>query len=386
MGSLLKRGDVWYVTYDLPRKADGIRRQKMKSCPGMTKHQAEQCLRDIEHGIVHGTYIDPTTSTLTDYLERWIDHCEQRGLADSTIVGYRGCIDRYINPDIGHVKMSKLRGYVLQQFLDTLGKPRKQGGRELSQKTVYNVHGVLRKALKQSVKWEMLDRNPMDSVDPPKLRLREMPTASDEELASLLAALMKSPYRIPVLISLSTGMRRGEAIGLKWEDFDAQKAELHIRRSMAQVPGRQPFPKEPKTGQQRTVGLTESMVEELNEHRKGQLREKLARGEDYATDEGWICTQPNGVHIAPNALTKAFIRMRDRVGAKISFHGLRHTVATELLSAGLSINEVSALLGHAKPSVTLNIYGHATPRTRTQTVSLVDEMLKRVQKPKTGSG
>ncbi len=151
-----------------------------------------------------------------------------------------------------------------------------------------------------------------------------------------------------------------------------------MRRSMSQVPGREPFTKEPKTGQQRTIGIPESLVQELTQHREEQLRFREAAG-DTRPDEGWICTHPDGRHITPNALTRGFMRLRDKAGTPISFHGLRHTLATELLMAGVPVRTVSEVLGHANSSVTLDIYGHVLPRSRQHAADLAGAMMERLR-------
>ncbi len=378
MGSLFKRGKHWYICYDLPPGPDGKRRQKMQSCRGLSESQAKARLRKIETGIDENTYIDPSTATLAEYLGQWLQHCDSR-LAASTVVGYRGVVDRYIVPDLGRIQLRKLEPIHIQQFLDALGKPKKQGGRELSPKTIYNAYGALRKALKHACRLDMIPRNPCDRLDPPKLRLRQMPTATDTELVALLTAIEKSTYRIPILISLTTGLRRGEVIGLKWEDFDAGKRQLQIWRSMAQVPGQKPFPKEPKSGKSRTVDLCDYVAEELIAHRKTQIACRMNDADSCPPDDGWICTYDNGTHITPNALTKGFIRLRDSVGARISFHGLRHTVATELLMSGIPLKTVSEILGHANSSVTQDVYGHVSTQSRAAAVNVIGEMLKRAR-------
>ncbi len=178
--NVFKRGSVYYIRYDLPPTEDGARRQKMKACQGMSEQQAKKELARIIADIAKGKHVEPTDVTLVQYLGAWLEHCEARGLAASTLVGYQGCIDRYILPQLGRVRLSRLKPLTLQQFLnDASGFGKKK--QTLAPKTIYNIHGVLRKALKQAVWWELIPRNPMDSVEPPKLRLREMPTGGDAE-------------------------------------------------------------------------------------------------------------------------------------------------------------------------------------------------------------
>ncbi len=368
-GSLLKRNDVWYLRYELPRRSDGRRRQKMVACPSLNKRQAEEKLRRILSEIHIGTYIDPSSTSLQEYFEKWMGYT-QANLAPSTAHGYKRCIDCYILPAIGDYCLDKLQPLQLQDLLSTLlksGRVDRTGG--LSAKTVYNIHGILHVALRQAVRWRLLAVNPMDAVEPPKLRRREMHVASSRDIAALLGAVGKSDYRIPIMIALATGMRRGEVLGLKWEDLGIEKCTLNVRRSITQIPGCKPAPKEPKTGRARIVAIPLSIVKLLQAHQAEQLRSA------HANDQDWICTHPDGSPITPNAMTKSFMRIRDKLGIKISFHGLRHTQATELILAGVPVRVVSERLGHANTTITQDVYGHVLPHAQREAADVIERML-----------
>lgn len=375
MGCVFKRGSAWYIRYDLPPGRDGKRRQKMVSCRGMTKRQAEQRLHELQAEAGRGGYIDASNLSMADYLDHWMAHVTT-ALSPTTVSGYRGIIARYIRPELGHIRVSELQPLVLQEFLRDLGKADKTTGRKaLSAKTIYNVHGVLHSALGQGVRWRMLQTNPADAIDPPKLRRKEMATADAAQVAALMASIERSSIRIPVLIALATGMRRGEVCGLQWQDFDAERGTLTVKRSMAQVSNQPPIAKGPKTENWRVVPIPLSVVKALRAHRSQQLANKLRLGFGYAPDEGWICTRAEGTHLTPNAVTRAFSRLRDKLGIGISFHGLRHTQATALLMAGVPARVVSERLGHANTTMTLNVYGHVLPHAQQQAVDVIDRLL-----------
>lgn len=367
-GTVWKRGGVWQITYDKPRDANGKRQQRQLSCPGMTKKQAQQKLADINSALLRGTYIDASTMTLTEYLNSWLDyHQKSRIIADTTLRGYEAIVRRYLIPHLGQLRLDHIRPLHIQQFytfmLDTGGKA-KNG---LSAKTVRNTHGCLHGAFTHAIRMQMLSSNPADAIQPPRYVRPKIRTATREQMADLMIAIEHSKWRIPILITMVTGMRRGEVCGLRWDDFDQNRGLLMVRRAIVQVPG-QIITKEPKTRKSRAVSLPRSIAKELFAWRK----EQLAMGN---APNGWICTHPDGRLITPESVGKGFMRLTRKIGVSVTLHGLRHTQATELIMSGIPVKVVAERLGHANVSITQDIYTHVMPHMQDAAAEVVEQLI-----------
>lgn len=231
-GGLFRNKDgVYCIRYELPRLPDGTRRQKYESLPGMNLKQARayraQRLAEI-HG---GGYIPESNLLFADYLRDWLDHQESR-LKPTTLDSYRKYVHRRIIPQLGHYRLDTLTPYTIEQFYASLQRD------GLAAKTVANIHGIIRAALGHACRRLILPRNPAALVSPPSVKRQEIRTASDEEIVRLFTELDRSKYRIPALIGLATGMRRGEVLALQWRDFHPNQNVLMVRRSLCQTPGK----------------------------------------------------------------------------------------------------------------------------------------------------
>jgi len=201
--------------------------------------------------------------------------------------------------------------------------------------------------------------------------------AGEDDVVRLMTATLDSEYRIPILIGLATGMRRGEVVGLKWEDFSLERRTLTVRRSLCQLRGAGVIEKSTKTGKARVVVLPENVADELAAHRESQQR--LAA--QPACDPPELDMHEYGGHrLSPDVLTKAFRRIACRIGLQINYHGLRHTQATMLIMAGVPAKVVSERLGHSTIQITRDIYAHVLPHMQEQAAEVIGEILSR--KPK----
>jgi len=342
----------------------------------VTKREAQAKLREILAEIDHGTYVEPTDLTVAEYLERWFEAIRPR-LAYKTVRAYRTAIERHINPRIGALRLDALRPlHVQEMYQDLLENGREKGpGTRLSPKTVQLTHTVLRSALKQAVKWELVRRNVTDAVDPPKARRKEIRALSAEELSRLLSvARGHNDYTIIALLA-RTGLRIGELFALRWSDVDLDKRTLLVKRKLVKE-GRFEEISEPKTRSgQRQVPLPDSAVAVLREHRRRQMEDRLRQGPDYQ-NLGLVVCRPDGRPLEPTAFRRRFRRIASEAGlAGFRPHDLRHTYATLLLSAGVPLRVVQELLGHARPTTTLENYSHVLPGHREAAAAKLDEIV-----------
>ncbi len=361
-GHIRRRGKrSWAIVIDLGRDANGRRRQKWITVKGL-RRDAERELARIINEIETGEFVEPSKMTVGEYLERWLsDHARTR-VGAKTFERYGELIRGHIVPALGAYRLSQLRPLHIQGlYTEALKSGRKDGHGGLSPQTVVHVHRVLRAALKQAVRWRLLSRNPADDVDPPRPPKTEMRALTEDETAKLLSAAARSTLATPILVAVTTGLRRGELLGLRWTDIVLDRGELIVRRSLQQTRDGLTY-KEPKTARaRRKVTLASLAVEALRQHKAVQAEERLRLGSVYQNN-GLVFPRPDGQPWPPDAFTStfaAFIR-RSKL-PQIRFHDLRHSHASQLLRQGVHPKVVSERLGHSTVSITLDTYSHVLP-------------------------
>jgi len=280
-----------------------------------------------------------------------------------------------IVPFLGSVMLTKLRPVAISDaYRKALTEGRRDGAGGLSPQTVTHMHRVLKQALGQAVKWELLARNPADAVDPPKSRGAPMQTYDLEQTAQLIEAMRPTRMFIPTLLAVPCGMRRGEIAALRWRSVDLDAARLAVVESAEQVGSRVRY-KLPKNGKGRTLALAATMVEELRAHRVRQAEELLKVGVRLS-DEFFVVAQTDGSPLQPDSITQDWFRKLEGTSLpRVRFHDLRHAHATHLLMNGVNPKVASERLGHSKVGITLDLYSHVLPGMQEDAAQRVDAAL-----------
>jgi len=376
-GHIRKRGTAsWAIVLDIGRDASGKRRQKWHTVKG-TKRDAERELARLVNEINIGAYVEPSVMPVCDYLERWLRDYAKSNVSAKTYERYNEIVRNSISPAIGSYALSKIRPLHIQAFYtEALTSGRKDGRGGLSAQTVLHFHRVLHKALDQAVKWQLLSRNPANAVEPPRPQRRQMRALDEGETAALLRLVNGSRLFLPVLLAVSTGMRRGEVLGLKWSDIDLKSGKAIVCRSLEQTKNGVSF-KSPKTERgRRTVVIPGFAIEALNTHRAEHARQRLALGPDY-NDQGLVCPRPDGTPWPPDGLSTAFsslVRLADF--DHVRFHDLRHSHASQLLRQGVHPKIVAERLGHSNIGITLDTYSHVLPGMQEDAAHRIDSTLR----------
>ena len=375
-GHIRKRGKKWCVIVYLGRDEKGKPKQKWYS--GFdSKKEAESAMVGIIHDINHGTYVEPVKITLRAFLLNWVESYARVNVSAKTCDRYEEIIKRHLVPALGHIPIQKLhpihiQNYYAEKLKD--GKIRGEGG--LAPRSVLHHHRVLRAALQQAVKWMLIVRNPADAVDPPRPGYSEMKTLNAKETVKLLQVAMKSRVYVPVLLAVTTGMRRGEIVALQWKDVDLEKETITVRRTLERIKGGYQF-KHPKTRKsRRQISLTPSAAEELRRHKHKQKEEKLRLGAAY-NDHGLVCAWPDGTLVKPDFVSREFTKILKKAGLPIvRFHDLRHSHATLLMIQGVHPKIVSERLGHSTVRITLDVYSHVVPGLQKEAAHQFDAALQ----------
>jgi integrase len=308
-------------------------------------------------------------------------------LRPSTLRDYRMSLG-HVNSRLGAVRLQDLTPLQCEEAYQALLVSGRHG-RPLSAKTVGNVHTALRRCLGDAERLGLVMRNAAAAAHPPRAVNKEMATSSADELRRFLEYVADDRLVAAYRLIASTGMRRGEALGLQWSDVDLQRSAVSINRSLTAVDG-VPTWSAPKTARsRRRISLDPATVEVLRQHRTRQLQERLVAG-DVWEDADLVFCREDGTLIHPDRFTKAFERARNSAGLPpIRLHDLRHTYATLALQAGVHPKIVSDRLGHAGIAITLDLYSHVLPSLDAEAASTVANLFAPVtdrQGPPRASG
>ena len=375
-GSIRERSPGhWAIILDQRDPATGKRKRKWHSFAGTKREAQVECSRLIT-AMKGGTYQEPNKITLGDFLSRWVDHIQSQ-VSPKSHERYAGIVNQNLKPALGAVQLTKLKpAQISEGYSKALVSGRrddKEGG--LSPRTVGHMHRVLKQALGQAVRWELLTRNPADAVDPPKVDWKPMQTYDLPQTADLIDAVRSTPIFVPALLAVLCGLRRGEICALRWRNVDLAAGQLSVVESLEQTKAGLRF-KSPKSGKGRTVALSETVVEELRAHRVKRAQELLRLGVGLSDDD-LVIAHADGSIVQPIYVSQQWARLIAKTSlARLRFHDLRHAHATHLLANGVHPKVASERLGHSKVGITLDLYSHVIPGMQEDAVATVDAALK----------
>ncbi len=377
-GHIRARGkNTWAIKYELdPDPATGKRRSKWVTVHG-TKRDAQKELRRILHEIDNNQHVEPSRLTVGDFLEQWLADHAQHNVGRKTFERYAEIVRKHLIPALGNHQILKLSPLQIQAYYsEALTNGRCDGTGGLSKQTVKHHHRLLSQALRQAVRWQLLTRNPCEQVDPPRPDHTEMSMVNHAEAARLLKGAESLRIYMPILMALTTGMRRGEILGLGWRDVDFERARIGVTQTLEQTAEGLAL-KAPKTPRsRRTITLGPTALEALKRHKAQQAAQRLRMGPAYE-DRGLVCAQLDGSPMSPREVSKEFSRLTSRLGLRVRFHDLRHTHISHMLAEGIHPKIVSERAGHASVSITLDVYSHVMPGLQEDAANRVDEALQR---------
>lgn len=315
--------------------------------------------------------------SLGEYLSLWLEAAAAQ-VSPDTFYTYEVAVRKHLIPLLGGLRLRDLKPLHVQLYIaHALKRGRLDGRGGLGKRTVQYHYRVLYEALQHAVDMEILSRNPVAAVEPPVPGRKEQRVLAPEQVAACLEAIRDTGiYRAPIFLAFTTGMRRGEILGLRWEDVDLARGLLMVRQVLKRRKG-QFFFEKPKTEKsRRTVVLPGAAVEFLKEHKRAQEERKRAMGGAYR-EYGLVCCRRDGTPIVPSSLTTYFrgwVRRHPEF-AGMTFHSLRHTHATLLMAAGVHPKIVSERLGHSSIEITLQLYTHSLPTLQKEAAARMDQII-----------
>lgn len=367
-GSIHRRkGRGWCAQYTV-YTAKG---RKRKSLYGKTRAEAAAKLAKAMVDREEGLAVDAGNLAVGEYLDRWHEDSVKDTVRQSTFERHEQIIRLHIRSALGQLKLKALTPIHVQGFY----RDKLDSG--LSPATVQKIHAVLHKALDRAVKWSLVPHNATEGVKSPRPTPDGIKPLYKEQTKSLLNAAREDRFHALYVLAVTTGLRQGELLGLKWEDVDLENGLVRVRHTLTRHTGRLRLG-EPKTKRsRRTVRLTESAVEVLKEHYARQM-EQMARLGDLYEDQGLVFTSEKGTLMNPtNLRERSFAPLLKKAGLPaIRFHDLRHTCATLLLSRNVNPKIVSEMLGHASIAITLDTYSHVLPNMQDSAAKALEDALR----------
>lgn len=429
MANIEKRGNSYCITVSNGYDTSGKKlREKVTFTPDstMTPKQQQKALEkfvfEFEEKVRNGKYLKGEKITLKDFTDTWFEEYAPQQLEKTTMAAYSEILEQKILPALGHLKLSKIQPMHLQSFYnnlleDGIRKDGKKGG--YSPSTIKKCHAVLSSILTTAVHWQVIESNPCDRVSPPKqktvtndvkhftleqaetfLKALELPYTTTYKAHDRIDDTGKKyhvdaytesrsiPAQLNVFFNLALfgGLRRGELIALTWDDIDFDRKTVSVTKSTGYT-GKETITKAPKNKSSiREINLPGTVIDLVKKYKKEQQELRLALGDQWQGDN-YIFIQWSGKQMNLSTPYHAFKDIINKYNASvvdpadqlpnIPLHGLRHTSATLLISENIDVRTVSARLGHAQTSTTMNIYAHSLKKLDEKAADTLDNLLKR---------
>jgi integrase len=373
-GSIHKRKDGrWEGRYVIGRNEKGL--PKTKNVLAKTKRECEEKLKALRDSIRGAEPERPKADmTFGAWMDRWYQTECKPAIRPKTQADYENRIYQHIIPELGHIPLAKLTPGDLQQFYTRL----KQRGRllrteeygpGLSDRMVKSCHVTCRVALDRAAAQGLILKNPALACKAPTTHPKEMQVLTQEEMQRLLIQAKENDCYELLLLELSTGLRRGELLALRWDDLDFQTGALRVERQVQRVKGSLAVTQPKTKSSSRSIILPAPILEILKNHRQG-------------INSPWMFPSPRKENspLDPAAVRKKLAIVLARAGCKhVRFHDLRHTFATNALEHGMDIKTLSAVIGHVSSATTLNVYAHVTDEMRQSAAAKIDRAIAKVE-------
>jgi integrase len=364
------RTSRWYAVIDLPPGPDGRRRQRTTTHD--TKKQAQEALAQTVLELRSGETYD-TKVTVADFLVEWLNG--KQSIRPSTRQAYGVHVMVHIVPAIGHLRLLDLRSHHVEAMYRSIALANASRERPVGAATMKRIHATLMSALNTAVRRGLIRRNPAATVELARAtRVRSM-VWTTEQAAVFLEATRSDPLSLLYRLLLIGGLRRGEAVGLRWADVDLEAGEIKVVQQIVLVAGQSHVgPPKSATGV-RTISLDQQTVELLRRHHLQELLRYPATGSSMPVEQ-LVFTTPGGSGLNPAYVSRHFAQLIINAGLpQIRLHDLRHTSASLGLASGESLLEVSRRLGHSSITITADRYAHVSQEAAQRSAQRLGDQL-----------
>jgi integrase len=350
-------------------------RRRRKTVYGQTKREVLQKLSTLRTAHEHGVDLLAPTLTVGQWLDAWLSEVKGfDGTRPRTLTLYKGLAERYVKPVIGGVRLDKLTPAHVQRLVTETRDTQTSRGTPPSASTLRHVYKLVRNALGDAYRMELVSRNVATQVKAPPLSSQPRAGLEFAEAKRLLKVIDGERLEALYVLAMTTGLRRGELLALRWDDIDFGSRQLRVCRALQRVDGRLQIV-EPKTSSaRRTVVLPQLAVRHLQQHKERQDGERLALGDAWR-EHGLVFASSIGTPVEPRNLNRRWDVLRRRASLEgLRLHDLRHGCATFLLAQGVPARAIMEVLGHAEIGVTMNTYTHVLPELRQEAADAIDKL------------
>lgn len=376
-GTIRQRPDGrWEARYTLGIDP-GTGKQIQKSVYGKTQKEVRQKLTAITAEIDEGTYMDVPRLKTADWLNTWVE--EYIGnVKPATRKSYQDHVRLNIIPYVGAVPLSKLTAAMIQQMYNEL-----QTDKGLSPKTIKNVHGVLHRALEQAQKMGYIRNNPLTAVTLPRIEKKQIKPLEDNELCAFLKEIRGDTYELVYFVTVFTGLRQGEVLGLTWDCVNFEKHTLLINKQHGKKKGTYEYCfSSLKNDRPRLIEAADGVMDALKKQQIRQQRWAARLKDGWENSDNLVFTTETGRYLCNQTVYLAFKKVMRRLHLDATrFHDLRHTYAVNSLKSGDDIKTVQENLGHQTAAFTLDVYAHATSSMKHESANRMDQYIHNVTKP-----
>jgi integrase len=360
-GGLYRRADgTWCGSFTVGYDEEG--RRKRRVVYGKTKTAVQNQLVELQSLSASGGLIDPKRLKVSEYLKHWLEDFARPSVRSSTYASYEIAVRKHIIPYIGYLQLENLQPSHIQQFY------RRLEDAKATPRVREYAHVILRRALQQAVRLNLVIRNSCDAVSRPRVPRKSMQCFDSEQAKEFLNAAQGDRFYALYVLALLTGLRQGELFGLQWRDFNLSNSTVFVQRTVYELNGKQEIG-EPKTEKsRRRIELPDTCVLSLKAHRQ----KMLAEGHHNL----WVfCDEKGNPLRRSNFRKRSFLKIFEGIDVpKIRFHDLRHTAATLLLTEGVHPKIVQERLGHSQISMTLDTYSHVLPSMQREASAKLDRL------------
>lgn len=350
--------------------------QKQRSVSGKTQKEVAQKLRQLTVEVDNGTYQEPSKMTVGEWMNIWLDQY-LGAIKPRTADSYRTIVNIHLKPAFGTTKLTALQTADIQALYTALLRQEKP----LSAKSLRNLHGVLHKALQQAVELGYIRSNPSTPCKLPKVEKTMIRPLDGPQIRAFMQAIRGHRFEFVYLVTLFTGMREGEVLGLKWDCVDFQSGTVLIGQQLQRKRGgnAEYVFISPKNGKMRKVTPAAFVLDILRKQQARQAEWKQAAGEIWE-ETGLEFTNEIGQNLSPLSVYKAFKQFAAQIGRPDArFHDLRHSYAVAVIQSGDDIKTVQENLGHHTTAFTLDVYGHVTDQMKQASAQRMQRFISGLQ-------
>ena len=363
--------------------------QKQRSISGSTKKEVLEKMRTMAYEVDSKNYYEPCAMPLSDWLNTWLDEY-LFSVKESTLYHYRRSCELHIIPSLGKVRLDALNPAIIQKMYNSLQKP----PHSLAAKTIKDTHGVLHQAMQQAVDNGYIKTNPTNACKLPRVQKKEIEPIEEAKLSEFLRAISGHPHEYIYIITLFTGLREGEILGLTWDCIDFDRGLMTVKQQLRrqQIKGGKYYISTPKNRKKRIIALPDTVLNtfRLQKQKIEQMKANAAEAwtsrpmifSDTADKElpfDLVFRNESGGLLSYRTVYDCFKRIVAKIGIPDArFHDLRHTYAVAAIQSGDDIKTIQENLGHATATFTLDIYGHVTEKMKRRSAERMESFIRSV--------